>query len=219
MRVLMSILMCLSLSTIANAQWVINHPSTVGGSYLTGAARFLVGRGYVMESYGDYLIDREIARRYYIENWANSVQTRWAIRDEWIDRNKTINHLDRKEKLLDQAERAYALRLREQALRESGVLPPSNPEAGSIGFNGKRFRSLEEFKNSPEYYDMLINRDLREIDRSVDELLRQERLRQAIEFGRVWSRMSEADKFRYRNLNPDQRYRYIQIKKRILTVK
>lgn len=160
--------------------------------------------------YGKYLNDRESARRSYIKNWDRYVRTRWAVRDEYKARNKPEHALDRKERMLDQAERAFALKQREEKLRAAGVLPPRHPDAGAFGYDNKRFKNMDEFRASPEYQTMLDKRRMNELQRNAEKLAAEQRRQKAVDFGRMWAKMSWLSKESWSRRSPEYKARVLR---------
>jgi hypothetical protein len=143
----------------ANAQYAmpwIARSSTVGESYLNGAANLAAARGLYLNSLGNYQIQRSQALDLQIQNWKNRITTRWEIKDEWKDRNKTENFIQKKNRNLDNAVKRHALKQREKDLIEKGILPPK-PKSG-FWHKGAFFTSVEEWKLSPEYAQMIEER-------------------------------------------------------------
>lgn len=196
------------LPTPSQAQWWSNpyHASTPAESYLNGAARLWEGRGNYLESRGRYLRDYEAARRDYIDNWAHRIYTRWTIQDAWKERNRMENALDRKERLLDQSERMHALKLREQDLREKGILPPL--KSGGFIHNGKQFSSLAEWKESPEYAQRMEEIRMENLRQHMEERAKTQRLQESLDFMCMWRGMSDVMKHRYSLLTPEQKVQY-----------
>lgn len=194
-----------------NGRWCaipVGRSSTVAEGYLSGAGKLLAGKGIFLQGLGEYLNDYEYARRNYIDNWNHYVHTRWAIRDEWLARQKAA-HPDwptRRMRQLDLLEQAAAVRSRETELEKKGILPPK-PESGII-VKGKLFDSYEDFKGSPEWHQVRIEAELRELDRLEKEQQAEIRLQQAIEFGRMWASMSPLQREQYVRLDPAQREQY-----------
>ena len=195
-----------------NGQWVptgYHHASTAAEGYLSGAGRFLAGRGIYLQGLGEYLNDYEAARRSYIDNWSHYVHTRWAIKDEWSARQKAA-HPDwptRRMQQLDMLERAAAVRARESELRERGILPPKSDSPGVV-VKGKLFESYEDFQGSPEWRQVRLEAQLRELDRLEEEQQAEIRREKAVEFGRMWAGMSWLQRERYTKLDPAQRAQY-----------
>lgn len=215
MKFLLLPMICVGMFvSTAQAQWVIpnpypyRHASTAAEGYLSGAARLMIGRGYAVDSYGRFLINRESARRQAIDNWSHSVRERWAIRDEYKARNKTENYLDRKERMLDQAERRHALQQREDELREKGILPPKTK--GYFIHKGKKFYSIEEWKKSPEYAQQMDENRMRELQRNAEKLAEQKRQQDALDFLRMWRKMSYFDRERYSRLSAAEKARRLE---------
>lgn len=200
-------MLCLGVFvSTAQAQWVVpnpfpyRHASTAAEGYLSGAARLWIGQGYAVDSYGRYLRNREEARRQYIDNWSHSVRQRWAIRDEYKARNKTENYLDRKERMLDQAERRHALKLREEQLIEKGILPPK--KKGYFMHKGKKFHSIEEWRKSPEYAQQMDENRMKELQRNAENLAKAKQQQEALDFLRMWRGMSYFAREQYSRLSP-----------------
>lgn len=196
----------------AQAQWNpwfgggYRHASTAQEGYLTGAARLMAGRGIYLDNLGNFYIKREQARGLRIDNWDHAIRTRWAIKDDYKARNKPENYLDRRERLLNQAERKYALDQREAELREKGVLPPK--KKGYFVVKGKKFHSIEEWRASPEYRQVRMEAQIRELNRLQQKKLDEARRQEAVEFGRMWSKMSWLAREQYTRLSPEKKARY-----------
>lgn len=140
-------------------------------------------------------------RRFYYELNEARIYSRWRIQDEYKFRNKTENFLDRKERYLDQAERAYALNQREEDLRRSGVIPPRHPDAGKFFYKDKKYGSYELFKETPEYVDFLVERRLKEIDKkSIDIEKEVNRIRDNA-FLMMWHKLSDIGKEKFNQLS------------------
>lgn len=137
---------------VPNTFWGCNRSATVGESYLNGAANLAAAQGLYLQGLGNYQIQRQRAIDLSIQNWENKVRTRWEIQDEYRERNKTPNYIERRHKALDLAEQRHALKQREQELIDKGILPPKKP--GYFVHKGKKFYSIEEWKKSPEYWEM-----------------------------------------------------------------
>lgn len=202
----------LLFATEAHAQtfwanpWGYHHASTAAEGYLTGKARLHAANGLAAKFFGDYLVSREQAYNLRIQNEADRIRTRWSIQDEYRARNQRPNYLERRARSLDMAEQRHALDLREQELRDKGVLPPK-PEP-SITYKGESFKSYAEFKESDLYWDMLVERDKRLFAREAEAEAAEARRQAAVEFGRMWAGMSFLARDSYTRLSPELKARY-----------
>lgn len=187
----------------ANAQY--GHASTARESYLNGASRLVRNRGLYQEHLGRARVYNQEAYRQGIDNWKHYVETRRELKDSYKARNKPENALDRKERMLDQAERAHALKLREQKLRDEGILPPK--KKGYLRHKGKKFHSIEEWKKSPEYALRKLENAARELQRQDDKRAAKARLQEAVDFGRMWSKMGFLSRERYSRMSPAHKAR------------
>lgn len=179
-------LLFLSFASEANAQifvpntfWGCNRSATVGESYLNGAANLAAAQGLYLQGLGSYQIQRQQAIGISIQNWEQRIRTRWEIQDEWKERNKTENFIQRKNRALDLAEQRHALKQREQDLIDRGILPPKK-ESGFY-HKGKFFTSIEEWKESPEYAQMLKERKQRERKLALEKELKEQQLAKDME--------------------------------------
>lgn len=133
------------------------------------------------------------------------IQTRWRIQDAYKERNKTENYLDRKERMLDQAERAYELSKREEELRHKGILPPKNPNAGMYLYEGKKYNSYDEFKQSPDYLVFLKKQAEKEKLREQEKLIKEYEKKRDDIFLQMWHKMSDLGKEQFSRLTAEQK--------------
>ena len=133
---------CLA-ATPASAD-VYNHASTAQEGYWRGYADWMRGCGEWLQGLGEYQNLYQQAYRQSTENWANDVRTKWTIQDEYKARNRGPSYLDLWQKGMDNAERRYALKQRENELIRKGVLTP-RPEP-YIMIRGVKYKSFQEYK-------------------------------------------------------------------------
>lgn len=190
------------------APWGYRHASTAAEGYLSGRARLTVANGIALRHFGKYLIDRETARSQAIDNTAKRIRTRWEIQDEYRTRQRRLHptYPERMEKRLDMAEKVHALREREKALIDKGILPPK--PVPSFTYKGHKFKNYAEFKKSDLYWDMIKERDARLAKREAEKKAAEARRQQAVEFGRMWAGMSWLAREKYSRSSPEYKARY-----------
>lgn len=130
----------------------------------------------------------------------DQIRERWAIQDEYKERNKTENYLDRKERMLDQAERAYELNSREEYLRSRGILPPK--KQSGIVFNDKHYSSYEELSESEEYQSYI---ESKRIERKEKEWQKQFEKERYSAFIQMWHRLSDSGKEQFGRLSYEEK--------------
>lgn len=131
---------------------------------------------------------------------AGEIRERWEIQDEYKERNKTENALDRKERMLDQAERAYELNKREDDLRYRGILPPK--KSSGIIFNGIKYPSYEALSESSDYQSYIISKRLEKLE---EERYKAYEKARDVAFLQMWHRLSDAGKEQFGRLSFEEK--------------
>lgn len=205
---LIAVLLIPTSALAQNGGNTINLPQAVTAeeSFLAGAARLWVGRGYFLESYGNYLNLRESARQQYIDNWSHRIRTRWAIQDEYKMRNRKENYLDYRERAMENAIRRHALDQKEKELIEKGILPKKQ-EPGFV-IRGKKFKTLEEYYASEEYKLEQRDREHRKVLEAQKEADEAARHKEAVAFARMWDKMGFFEREKYSRLSPEEKARW-----------
>jgi len=164
------------------------HASTAEEGILTGWSRWWRGVGDYLDSVGNYMIESEVARKQYIENEDQRIRTNWKIQDDYAERIRSENHLDRWEKKLDDAERRHALKEREAELIAKGVLPPK--EDPHMVIRGRKYETVDEWRVSADYYLHRLELEEKRILDHIDELIGEREYRESIAFQNWWDGMS-----------------------------
>ena len=211
-NLMIAALVLLGFGTETQAQvlypWGPGHASTAQEGYLNGQARLQVGRGIGSYYYGQYLRDYESARSQYLRNQADAIRLRWQIQDEYKERNKSENYLDRKERLMDQAVRRHELEQREKELIEAGILPEKKP--GYFVYKGKKYESYYAFKESPEYLDFQDEIAERRRQYEAEEAKKKQDYQDSIDFLRMWRKMGPTSRERYGRMSQYEKDRALR---------
>ena len=160
------------------------HASTAEEGIITGWSRWWRGFGDYLDSVGNYMMESEIAEKQHIENEEQRIRSYWKIQDEYKERNKSENYLDRWEKTLDAAERRHALQERENELRAKGVLPPK--ESPHMVIRGRTYENSEEWKLTADYYLHRLELEEKRILRKIDELIKEREYKESLAFQNWW---------------------------------
>lgn len=135
------------------------HSSTAAEGYLRGRGAALTGGANYLDALGNYQNLHQQARRRAQNNWAHGIRTRWAIGDESKARRKRPSYTERRMLTLDRIEARALLTKREDEMRAKGLLPPKKEPA--LAINGVRYKNYAEYKASPAYQHMIVERDAR----------------------------------------------------------
>lgn len=204
---LLSIVFVLAFATISYGQWCAPRAATELESYLNGLGRLRAGTGQFFNDYGDFLIEREEAQGFRIENWENGVRSWWAIRDEWKDRNKST-YLENRVKRIEALEADAAIREREDALIEKGILAPRRESHFVV--DGVKFRSMDEYRASDQFKEMQRRHYLEEMARQVTKEAEAARQKDAIRFLAMWDKMGFSERQRFGRLSRAEKAEYVK---------
>ncbi len=177
------------------------HHATPAEGYLRGRASLMAGRGIYLRSLGMYRIYNEEARSLNLDNRKKYHDLFWYRKDQWqARRDAQPKYIDRYEHKLDQAERRHKLKQREKQLIADGVLPPK-PEP-FIKYNGKKYKSYEDFKGTEGWLLMKQKALIREHKRMVEKQHKKERQQEAIEFLAWRGKLGYVGQQRYMRMSP-----------------
>ncbi len=91
---------------------------------------------------------------------------------------KKETSLEKKERVLNNVEKGFALRQKEAELRKKGALPPKKETR--MVFMGKIYSSYGEFKGSPEYIEFLLEVRKRVLQEQMLEEQKQKEIQEII---------------------------------------
>ena len=156
--------------------------------------------------YGIYENLHEQARAQYFQSHVAMIKHRMEMKAIAEERQKQarLDAIAREEAALDLRERRVALEKRKEEMRQKGLLPKL--EKSSVGWKGHKFSSVDEFKKSPQFQEMLAERDQLEKERAAEELEKQERQEKALEVLRKHRNQSSVD---WHRMEQQQRAREI----------
>lgn len=132
------------------------YASTAAEGYLSARGRLYRGYGQYLVSSGKLLNLYQDARHKVIINHRDAVHTWWQLKDEYRERFRRDHPPwpDMKLHQLNMTQRRYDVLQLEKQMIQQGVLPPK--QKPSFTFNGKKYASYAEFKNSPEWIFMRL---------------------------------------------------------------
>lgn len=202
-HIVLTICMLLGLlysTSLAGGPWyyetpTYHHASTAQEGALSGWARWWQGFGDYLDSVGNYLVESEIAKKQHIENEDLRIHTKWKIQDEYKERNKSENYLDRWERSLDTAERRHALKQREEELRNKGVLPPK--QEPHMVIRGRTYKNCEEWKQTADYSLHRLELEEKRLLRKIDEIIKQREYRESLAYQNWWDDLGWSGQQRY----------------------
>lgn len=198
MKYYLLVVITLFASNIYGQRFIPYHSSTVQEGIRRGQADLYRGQGQYLRDLGYYENLTEEARSRQLDNWEKWNQTRERIQADRNERLYGEDYLDRKEKLLDMAERRHELQQRERSLQASGVLPmPPQPKAV---INGKEYISHRDWRNNarPEYMLMQSQRAERHVLERIEELNAERRKKEAYAFEGFWRSLDSTAKTNYK---------------------
>jgi hypothetical protein len=185
----------IGLTSQLRAQWGIPNgapkSATVEESILRGAGAYTYDQGRYLESLGVYQNLHQDALKKSYENWAAAVHTRNQLKDEWHDRHHGVDAVTKGHQRLDNIERMAALKQREDAFKDKGLLPKVEPQ---IAWNGQSFRTWNDFKASPAYVAMIAERDERVRQDELKAREKKEAYDRAVDRMRYAGKLTPAEK-------------------------
>lgn len=120
----------------------------------------------------------EVEKEKSWEEKAADLRHKWDIADEAKARRRA--NMRTMEDRLDAAQRLHDLKKREEKMREDGILPPK--KKGGFVYNGTRYTSWDEFKNTDDFLRMKADAQIREIKRQIIAKEKEEKRQRAVEF-------------------------------------
>lgn len=147
-----------------------NHSSTAAEGHLRGRGAALTGGANYLDALGNYQNFHQQARSRSMKNWAIGIRTRWSIIDERKVRYRRDHpsYSERRMLTLDRIEVRALVKKREDGMRASGLLHPKREPA--LAINGVRYKNYAEFKTTPAYQHMIVERDARHLIRDIEKL-------------------------------------------------
>tara|TARA_Y100000034_G_scaffold100014_1_gene123125 strand:+ start:1050 stop:1775 length:726 start_codon:yes stop_codon:yes gene_type:complete len=198
----------------AQAQWRrpigYNHASTAAEGYLSGRARLRASSGYFLESLGRYELLHQDAYSKYLDNKLKRTQTYWDRKKVYAENNKRLTWPQREAQRLDmEMQRMDVLELRAQvAKRKQELIDKGVIAQKPFWIRGEKFNSREEYQKSDLRQRVIAEGEWRTRTRELEKIMAEERHKKAVEFGRMWSKMSWLEKERYKKLDATQRAEY-----------
>ena len=195
----------LGIATTAQAQYGYRGggADTAQSAGLRGFGQALHGEADRLRALGEFRQRNQSAYSDYIDNVDKKIRYHWDIKDEYKARNVRPNYLDRMETRLNNAERLAALEQREQDLINKGILPPK-PKSG-LTYDGIQYESFADFKLTYAFAKMTVERDARIAQRKAEEVAKEKRYQEAVDFGRMWAGMSFLARENYSRLSSEQK--------------
>lgn len=180
-KFLLVVLICLSANTafaqnVSGNANVNNHASTAYESYLTGLGRLSYANGYYIKNLGKLMKDYQEAIEHSIKNHALAVRTKNALKKEYYENLDKTTFLEKENKRLDMLVKINELKIRQEKLREAGILPKLNP---SLKHENVTYKTYSEFKNSP-HWDLMVT--LKKTEQELDSLEQDIKLKNSIKF-------------------------------------
>lgn len=184
-KFLLVILFCFSANSafaqnVSGSANVNNHASTAYEGYLTGIAKVAFGNGHYIKSMGQFMKDSQEAIEHSIKNHALAVRTKTALKKEYYENLDKTTFLDKENKRLDMIVKMNELKVKQEKLRESGLLPKLYP---SFTHENITYKNYSEFKNSP-HWDLMttLMTTLKKTEQELDSLEQEVKLKNAIKF-------------------------------------